>query len=271
MRHNASQGLLYLWNSLSTAWTRMMGGAGWQDDKNAYGIEGYLRLVEVTVGENGWHVHVHTLLFVMPTLWYGPMGAPESDALGRSMFARWSRSLKSNGLDAPTYRHGVDMRRVVGDDVDALGDYFTKNTYAAKDHKSESAAAFEVTGSHAKKGRSGNRTPFELLEDIVSAAGDVDRDIALWHEWEKQSKGRRQLTWSRGLRDRLLSGVEDLDDQAVAEADDLHGEAVVLLTGKSWRKVTRMRLEPTLLDAVEVSTAALIDVLRWANIAYRLP
>ena len=49
--------------------------------------------------------------------------------------------------------------------------------------------------------------------------GVIDGDpheTRLWHEFERASRGRRQMTWSKGLRD-LLGLNDERTDESVAE------------------------------------------------------
>ena len=51
------------WDVLSYAWQRVTSGSSWQEDCERFGgLLGWARAVEVTDGDNGWHVHLHVLL-----------------------------------------------------------------------------------------------------------------------------------------------------------------------------------------------------------------
>jgi hypothetical protein len=234
MRHRRGQRLADLWDSLSFAWGRVTSGRGWLDDCSRYGAViprlvktgkragqtdyspriGFARVVESTHGAKGWHVHVHALLFVS-----GDVSENSLGALADSMYGRWATALVDRGLTSPVPEHGVDVRVVSSGDGGALGRYFSKNVFTAD------KAGFEVAGGSNKTARRRNRTPFQILADLVSS-GDAD-DLAIWHEWEEASHNRRQLTWSAGLRDFLALGVEVSDEEAAAE--DLGGEIVLTL------------------------------------------
>ena len=256
MRHKRKQALADLWDSLSHAWGKVTSGSGWKNDQAEYGSViprvvktgerkgetlnenriGFARVVETTHGANGWHVHIHALLFVGDRV-------TEKDAvrLADSMFGRWVPALTSKGLTAPSLDHGVDVKLVsAAGDPGALGKYFAKNVYSAA-HK----AGWEVAGGSGKKAGFGNRTPFQMLADIV-AVGDAD-DLARWWEWEEASHNRRQLTWSAGLREFLALGTEKTD--AEISEEDLGGDVVMVLTAAEFL-VVRWYAED-LLDLVE--------------------
>jgi len=260
MRHNKGHSLSALWGALSESWNVVASGRGWAADQLRHGehrvamverrsgkdkgkliptVRGsipVIRVVEVTVGANGWHVHIHALLML-------PRAATASSVavLGHSMWTRWLSALEARGLDCDR-EHGVDIRLLKGDPGAALGEYFTKAVYQG---------SMEVVASGMKSAGRGNRTPFAVLADVVRL-GDVD-DLDTWHEFERGSKGRRQITWSHGLRARLLPDlpVESTDQELVDVAPG--GDVVAEVNGDVWRAVVRERLDWKLKRAFEVS------------------
>ena len=61
-----------------------------------------------------------------------------------------------------------------------------------------------MTGGHAKLAKGKGRTPFQVLGAIVDAGGEAwqfEDDLKLWRQWEKASRGRRQVAYSKGLRE----------------------------------------------------------------------
>ena len=208
MRHRAGQPLATLWGALSTAWASVTSGRLWQVEKAAHGVVGWLRVVELTHGRNGWHVHVHALLFLDSET---PATRATLTTWRKSIVGRWSRALERKDL-SPALDRAQDFHLVEGD-VEPLAGYFTKQT---DDTVAESIALeFTHTASKTARAASGGRSPWSILDGGL--AGDVD-ELRLWHEFEKASRGRRQLTWSRGLRD-LLGLDDEQSDEEVAEAE----------------------------------------------------
>lgn len=282
LQHHKGQRLADLWDAIGPAWNRATSGAGvaWNGgkrelgDRARFGIAGQVRVVEVKHGKAGWHPHVHFLLFLESEL-----SAQELDDLRSRMFGRWETALAKCELravekvwneDRGEWDHvGLDLRPVV--DGERMADYFQKNTYGVT---SPGAAAYEVTGSATKRAGKGGRTPFQLLEDLVRDG--VEDDLALWMEWEKASLGRRQLTWSRGLRARLAL-LDERTDEEIA-GDELGGEVVVEVTREQW-KGGLASMQAELLAAAEAGTLAefLADFDRdrlgvdWSRIRERPP
>jgi hypothetical protein len=66
------------------------------------------------------------------------------------------------------------------------------------------------------------------------------RDLARWAEWEAGSRGRRQITWSQGLRSHLALGAA-ADDQDIADEDASTDQTVVtnVLSAEEWKVAQR--------------------------------
>ena len=229
MRHASVQRLADLWGALNGAWSNATSGRAWQAERERYGVAGWCRVVEATHGDNGWHVHVHAALFTDGASRWDPQ------ELGSLMFSRWRDKLVSQGMRAPLEGSGGLHVRTWAGRVEVLGEYFAKAVYEPDDRAN--AIGMEVARGDLKDGRiSGHRTPFRILRDIAKN-GDA-ADLALWHEWEKASHGRCQLTWSKGFRARLLADAPELTDEEIVEQDE-GGVKVVSLPRGSWRTIER--------------------------------
>jgi hypothetical protein len=259
MRHRKGQSLKSLWEALSQAWNLAVSGAGWADDQEVYGTllpgteyksgprKGQLRpakvripvirVVEVTHGDKGWHVHIHALLLLPSWVNDGHV-----DWIGQQMWNRWLAGLEARGLDCDR-KHGVDARLLHGDPSAVLGEYFVKATYSA---------SHEVARSDMKSAHYGNRTPFAILADIVDN-GDAD-DLDTWHEYERASKGKRQITMTRGLRALLLPPDEviELTDEEIAE-QDAGGDEIAEIGRDLWSVIVARRADYKILRAFERS------------------
>ncbi len=256
MRHHRQDSLVKLWAGLSKGWGRATSGKHWIAQREAAGVEGYVRVVEVTHGRNGWHIHVHALIFA-----HGFAAPGGLDSLMLPMWDRWSRGLQSTGLRAPlpiaSEWHVID-----GDLTGtSLGEYLAKGAGAA------GAIGAELTQTQSKVARGVHSTAahWQLLND-----GPVNGEVApikLWREWEKASKGKRQIAWSRGLRDRLGLVLEVKSDEDVA-AEELGAadDTVVWITRPGWSTlITEPRLIGETLSAAENMRTADLSAWLWAN------
>lgn len=192
------------------------------------GYVGQIRALEVTHGANGWHPHLHVLLILDRKL-----SEEEVKALQDRLYARWSARIRKAGLGRPN-RHALSLQ-----------DGSAADAYVAKWGKDPRwSAAEEVTKQVSKRGRSGGRTPFALLEDSLS--GDAQAG-ELFREFVQAFKGRQQFVWSPGLRDRLGLAVERTDEEEAAAVDALD-ELLARISDEDWANVRAHDLRGELLE-----------------------
>jgi hypothetical protein len=215
--------------ALSSFWSRR----GVKDALCAVDFAGRIRALEVTHGGNGWHPHTHYLLFVED------LDAAAQDELEASLRSTWGRVV-ADRLNRNVTVHGLTLLKVGGgaqdggtdEDAEQLSRYVVKSL-----EDSIWGAPQEMTRGHIKKGRLGGRTPFALLHDY--ATGNDQQAGALFVEFVRAFHSRRQLSWSKGLRRKLLGVEVEQTDQELAEL--VEDEAVLLgiLTLEQWRRVLR--------------------------------
>jgi hypothetical protein len=228
--HDFGDRLAPMRKHVSRSWTRVANGAPWKRWRQALGIVGQVRALEVTHGPNGWHPHLHLALYTAT-----PAGGRLLVQFRAWLRARWEKFIVKptpNGVAyrAPSWRHGVKVTRL------RSAEYLTKM----------GLAAWELSSSSTKEARPGHRTPFQILRDIALGV-DLDRrrrDCKLWREWAAAMSGARQLTYSPGLRKRYRLG-EPLEDDALpdvqGELEAAGGgdgsELVTMFTAADWRAI----------------------------------
>ena len=182
---------------------------------------GVVNSLEVTYGNgNGWHPHLHMLVFCNP----GAFQEGEADDSGRlsghaidHLRAEWVRLLEKKGLvDAGNRswagQYGLDVR----------GGKKAAEYIAKWGHDESWGMSSELTSSHAKTGTRetwgshDHYTPFQLL--AMAKAGD-GHAICAFREFVKAFDGKRMLTWSRGLKDHF--GIAEMDDDDAAAEQEL--------------------------------------------------
>jgi hypothetical protein len=280
MQHHKGQTLEQAWEAAAAGWNAARSGRSWHLAGDDYGVErmevettgprprnlverkkiDVIRLTEVTHGKNGWHVHFHFLLFLGATVDNGRRRLDDNDVqvIVKGMFGRWQSALRKKGFDAIGEKvYDVAKKEFVIPGWNAqlvpagntkIADYFTKSTYGA--------AAMEMTRGDMKDAKRGNRTPFGILRGLVRDLGertpaDAAADEALWSEWERVSKGRRQIVWSNGLRSRLGLDVE-LTDEEIVDQDE-GGENVATITADMWHVIVKGRADYLVRQAFEHS------------------
>ena len=157
---------------------------------------------------------------------------------------RWANALAARGIDFIKDRGGLDWRTARPGDEKTLGQYVAK--LGVKAVNPVTGISSEVTLGGFKKARRGNRTPFQILEDVF--AYGLDEDVKLWHMWEKVSRGRRALNWSVGLRDWAGLGAEKTDEELAAEEGE--AEVIAHFDNDEWKAVRRAG-SGELLDVLE--------------------
>lgn len=232
-RHDIRDSLSFLLNATKGAKRRFHQSRDWKAASET--IFGHVTATELTFGRHGWHVHFHTIILVDCS--------SEAEAIASLLGLRtaWERGLKAEGLDCND--HGFDL---LG--ASAAGDYITKW-----------GAAEELTLSSSKAARDleKGRTVWELL---AIAGGRSDPVIsqkqaaALWSDYARLFKGRRQLVWSRGLK--AKAGITEKTDEEIAaelerELSSAEAAEIGRVSVQVWRQIIRMGLRLNLLEAVE--------------------
>lgn len=230
--HAAHHKLAPLVDTIADGWRRIWQGRSGQERRKLFGIDGYVRALDFTYGGNGWHPHLHVLLFLE-----GPADELTCEMLTESLLGTWASWCASKGYGRPSRAHGVKVDPVRT--RPELGGYLAKIDDGWH-------AGRELSRADLKRGRS-SRTPWQILRD-AQENGDAD-DLALWREYEKATVGRRCITWSRGLKARFA--IAEVDDQELADAE-VGGVLVAQIPGDVWAKLRRHRgLTTRLLEGAE--------------------
>jgi hypothetical protein len=161
---------------------------------DSIGCIGTVRAWEVTHGDNGWHPHFHILLFVRSGL--------DLQEVQSRFYAVWANCCRLAGLPIPSELHGVRL-----DDGAKAAKYVTKGLWGLD---------AEMTKGHIKKAAKGGRSPFDLLRSYLASDKQAG---ALFVEYAKAFKGKRQLVWSKGLK-ALFEVEEQTDEETAAKLED---------------------------------------------------
>jgi hypothetical protein len=154
--HHAFQSCRELRRRVSGTFRKVLGGAPWRRAKAGAGVLGFVRSLEVTHGEHGWHPHLHLLVFL-------EAGASErqAQALGRRLFERWARLVER--ADLGSCNPSIWRFEKVASMAQA-GDYVAKW-----------GAAAELTQAHIKRARGGGRVTLRRRPPCVGGAAREDR------------------------------------------------------------------------------------------------
>jgi hypothetical protein len=221
---------------------RNRAGVGFRE---ALGMVGHVRGWEVTHGRlrrinNGWHPHFHVLLFLKGTP-AGSMAEYQAQA-----FEVWRRACLSAGLQAPSAAHGC----TIGDGAEAAAYVAKTGTEAARTNATPDTEPHwgldcEVTKGHTKRAKDGE-TPFDLLRALLADRTDHEAG-RLFSEFAAAFHGRRQLVWSRGLRE-LVGLPPDLTDAETECLLDDDAEVLGRLSPDAWRAIVAADLRAEVLE-----------------------
>jgi hypothetical protein len=238
LQHTSEDELAELLDVVQRSWSRT-----WRFKKRPDWYGGQSRAIEVVWGaRNGWHPHVHAVVFVEAG---HPLEVVEAEvqALGQE----WARHAEAQGRKARVspvrdrqtgelVRPGWHVRRVT--EAGAAASYLTKVEGGWN-------AGLELARADLKKGK--GITPLQLLDQAVLGDG---RAQYLYSEYEQATFGRRRIVTSPGLAKRW--GVDEVsDDEAAAAAPEQELVVRVELPAETWQRLMAAGFIGQLLDDVE--------------------
>jgi hypothetical protein len=186
------------------------------------GTIGKIKALEVTHGRlspqnNGWHPHYHLLMFQGSGVDLARFDQAQMMDWQVRLYLQWAKACKGAGLGEPSFSHGLKL-----DDGSKADKYMAK--WGLED---------EMTKGHTKKALHGE-TPFDLLRAVL-ADQDDKQAAALFIEFAKTFEGKKQLTWSKGLK-KLYQVADKSDELLAAEVDD-KARLLGMITVDQWRDV----------------------------------
>jgi hypothetical protein len=200
-----------------------------------HGVLGRVRSLENTHGRNGWHPHIHELVFLE--------GESSAEAMAEELRPRWGRAVLKAGLRAVN-DHGIDVR-FSNEFIASYIANFGKEPTWSREH--------ELTKANSKMGKRGSRTPLALLGDY--SWEQDEKAGALWRIYARTFKGKRQLVWSDGLRRLLGLGQERTDEEIAAGGDGL-SMVLARLTRTQWWKVLAHDCRAEVMQVADEGNAA---------------
>jgi hypothetical protein len=224
--HGMGDDVRQIVDGILAAWAKTNQGRAGQKIKKIIGLRGHIRAFEVTYGKNGFHPHIHALLFLDQGM------TPES--VQNAFSPLWQQSCQRSGLPVPDLLHGCKV---------------TDGSFAAA-YASKWGLESEMTKSHLKKGKQGSKSPWDFLRDVTAKNDDSEKSAALFRLYADTFKGKVQLRWSNGLRDLLQLDAPETDEEIAARIDE---KAVLMadLTDEQWDAIIRTKSESLILDIAE--------------------
>jgi hypothetical protein len=224
--HGIGDDVKLIKHKMLNAWRKMTTSRAGKDMRKLLNVQGTIRALEVTHGQNGFHPHFHVLIFTSST------STPQT--FQSAFYPLWLDACIKSGLPAPSEARGLKV-----DDGSKAAHYASK--WGLED---------EMTKGHTKtsKGEKG-MTPWDFLRDILLT--DSKRSEGLFRVYADTFKGSRQLYWSNGLKSKLA--VSDITDDELVHIEQETSYELAELTPDQWRAVLKTRSEAALLDLAERS------------------
>lgn len=231
--HGISDKLLdSLW-SLTDAMQKFRAGKAYYGLCKQIGLVGSIRAFEITYGENGWHPHIH--LLILHTVEIDPW---EREYFESRFYDLWESACSKVGLKT-SREHGLKL-----DDAAESDEYIGKWGDVVK---SKWGVDREMTKANSKKGRENSKTPFDFLRLIVED-GDLQYQPQ-YKEYAEAMKGKRQLVWSKGLKERFA--IEEKTDEEIAKEKEDPADRLGGLSWLDWRYIIQNDFRAKLLDYIE--------------------
>lgn len=211
VRHDASMSLVKVRRGVGESYRKLQSLTSYR--RLARLMLGRVTATEVTLGQNGWHPHLHVLLFLREGV-----SEAELEAAVSAVRDDWLSLVDGILGVRPSLERGVHVLHFGSDVAAVAAGYISK-------------VAKELTASDLKSGRD----PFVLLDGVME--GDA-RSVAKWVEFCDAMKGKQSLSWSKGLR-ALLGLGRQLSDEEIAAADEEVGEVVATVPARIWNRALR--------------------------------
>lgn len=221
--HTPYDDLKVLRRDVAALWTKVINGNPWKRARERAHVLGGFRALEVTHGGNGWHPHLHVLVF---------FPGPKTAVAGFMDWtvSRWITVAERRGYSCSPAAQKWELAET----PEGAGDYLTKW-----------GVDWEITHAHLKRAKGESRSPFQILDDYGET--DDPADKALFRHYALAFKGARQLTEFGGVRAKY--GEQNLTDEEVLTAEEAKAETVCYLASYTFDAIQRRDLEVDVLIA----------------------
>lgn len=267
--HEADHPIAELLERFTNARQRLQNSRTWKRVMEEAGRLGSVASLEVTISqENGWHPHLHLLVFAKEQAFAeGDPKNDQGDLISPAIIElkhAWVNILLKTGLgDQKKLHHMLDHALNVRGGNQAA-EYIAK--YGRDERWGQSS---EMTRHYAKQGGAGQRdgldhfTPFQLL----AWAGNGDEwSTRKFIEYSEAIEGKRAVTWSPGLK-KSLGVNSDLTDEEIAALDDVMPEQIHVgeLEQEQYQALFRHNRLPDFIRYVAQSATCQADLDDYVN------
>lgn len=235
-RHDRHTDLQAQLTAMVEAHRKVWSGAPAKRLQERSGYLGMIRTLECTHSKHhSWHPHIHAIIFIK--------ASTDVEWFGETLRARWELCAAKYGLTMN--EHGFDLL----DSSTWVADYIAKWEHEPKWREADELARWHTKKGRTVRGQDEHYSPWQLLD--FADNGDVEAGD-LWREYALTYYGRKQLHWSRGLREALSMGEEMTDEEvAEKEMEETVKMLNVYVAEEDWKWIKGNDLRPQLLELVE--------------------
>jgi hypothetical protein len=281
--HRPSDALKRLLDVVVKSWSCLTQSGTWASKCVASGVADWVRVLEIKHGPNGWHPHLHVLLFIQP-------GTAQGQAMffARWVTSRWVDVVEKQGLARPSRRRqSISLRPAPStsiasdrtrsslptsesshwDRAQSAGTYLAKGAGIPAEWTNSNTFPTPTTleSTPALAPRVSTQTCWHLLERALN--GDKG-SLRLWHEYVDATHGKRTQQWSQSGRARVrapgesavtaaspsvnVDAVQNRGGESVDVWCIVHPDVDVVIRPQMWDLLCRTR--PAVADQVKAAT-----------------
>lgn len=199
----------------------------WRALKDTIGYEADCRSLEITWGNNGFHPHIHMLIYHTKGTTKAQLKAIKTD-----LYKNWRDCCIDSGLEAPNFENGLDIRPAV-----------------SRDYIAKWGMVQELASPHRKKGAQKSSMTIPEMEYKVLELPLQDprnqRIQGLLYNYYRILKGSKLLTWGGqkkgepSFKKRMIGEEEKTDEElATIQVKELiHLWAMVEIPSSQWQSI----------------------------------
>lgn len=236
IQHNKDMSLDECMNILQGSYREMVAGKAWQTIKDNHKVLGAIRVIEITWGNNGYHTHIHSIVF---------HNSQDLESMESSIRSRWEQMTGKRGNSIN--EHGFDLSH----NSDYISQYISKH---GRHPIEEWNQAKELT-SKAGKTVSSGRTFFQVLHD-ASHGSTRGGDRRFMNSYVERLHNVKFLVWSPTVSKHF--GIKDLTDEELAPhlevIEQKHEEHFATLSHDAWRIIRDKYMRGAVLDIATAMT-----------------
>lgn len=219
------------------SFNRMIVSRKYKDLCKFYGFEGYIRALEVTIGNNGWHPHLHIAIILNQDL-------IALEAFCNAVVSLWVSFNKGTTKEAQDY---TPIR-----DTQGISKYITKWT----------AADELVKSNHKTSKQKSGYTPFGLLRLVKKHGWDFEIELgkekrkvrSLFKEYAEAFKGAKQLTYSKKIQLKLKEVTTLKTDIEICKEKQEDAKPVLFLKNDLFKHIAKNNIQAYVLNILETES-----------------